>query len=405
MILFRFPLFLLASTILSSILWGEVPDTVWTKTFGGKNDDSGRCIQRTYDNGYIIAGYTGSISSDFDIFLIKTDSLGTELWSHTYGGNKWDTGSSVKQCIDSGFIIVGNTKSFGKGENDIYMIKTDRGGGIQWTKTYGGFNEDGGSDVQQTFDGGFIIVGETMSFGSGDYDIFVIKTDSLGEILWTRTFGGKGCDGGQSIQQTRDGGYIICGDTQSFGNGFGDVYLVKTDARGEILWTRTYGGPDFDYGESIQQTNDKGYIVVGWTKSFGSGASDIYLLKLDKYGDILWTHTYGGVENDFGFDVLETRDGGFLLVGDTKSFSYGWYDVYVVKTDDKGEILWSKNIGGTQPDEGFSLDRTGDGGYVIVGNTKSYGVWDDDVFCIKTEPIDPPLHIIDLLIIDTIRKE
>lgn len=403
MILFRLQLLFLSLVILSTNLFGKEPDTVWTKTIGGRNDDFGRSIQRTFDNGFIIAGYTGSISGDFDVYLIKTDSLGTPIWSRTYGGENWDTGSSVHQCSDSGYIIVGNTKSFGKGENDIYLIKTDRLGNTQWTKTYGGPNEDGGSAVQQTFDGGFIISGETMSYGSGDYDVYVIKTDSLGEAIWTKTYGGQGCDGSQSVRQTSDGGFIIVGDTQSFGKGFHDVFLVKTDARGETMWTKTYGGSDFDYGESVQQTADKGYIVIGWTKSFGSGASDVFLLKLDKNGDTLWTHTYGGPDNDFGFGVLETKDGGFILVGDTKSYSYGWYDVYVIKTDEKGNILWSKNLGGTQPDEGFSMARTGDGGYIIVGNTKSFGAWDDDVYLIKTEPIDPPSHIIDILIIDTTR--
>lgn len=389
--------------LLISIIFAQEPDTLWTRTIGGVNDDIGRSVQQTYDGGYIITGYTGSIAGGFNVYLVKTDSLGSIIWTKTFGGKNSDTGSSISQCSDSGYIITGNTRSFGAGENDVYLIKTNALGDTIWTRTYGGYNEDGGSSIQQTFDGGFIIVGETMSFGYGDYDVYLIKTDSLGDTIWTKTYGGKDCDGGQSVKQTTDGGYIIVGDTKSFGTGWHDVYLIKTDARGETLWTKTYGGLDFDYGESVQQTTDKGYIIVGWTRSFGNGLSDIYLIKTDKNGDALWTRTYGGKNHDFGFSVHETLDGGYIITGDTKSFGSGWYDVYIIKTDENGDTLWTKTFGGTQPDEGFSIERSRDGGYIIAGSTKSFGSWDNDVYLIKLKPIEPPASVLDILIWDTLK--
>ncbi len=387
--------------LLVSAVLAQVPDTLWTKTYGGSNDDSGRSIQVTKDGGCIIVGHTGSVNNDFDVYCIKTDRYGDTLWTRTYGGPDWDTGSSIEQCSDRGYIITGYTKSSGAGSNDVLLIKIDSLGNLEWTKTYGGPNEDGASSVQQTMDGGYIITGETMSFGAQDYDVSIIKTDSVGNLLWLKTIGGSDCDGSQAIIQTYDGGYAIIGDTKSYGRGWHDVYLIKTDIQGDTLWTRTYGGTNFDYGESIQQTKDRGFIIAGWTRSFGSGMTDVYLIKTDRYGDTLWTRAYGGIDHDFGFSVVENYDGGYLIVGDTKSFGSGWYDVYVIKTDRYGDTLWTKTVGGIEPDEGFSIDRTFDGGYIIVGNSRSFGSGNDDVYLIRLEPFEPSDQILRILIWDS----
>ncbi len=163
-----------------------------------------------------------------------------------------------------------------------------------WWRTYGGTHSDRGYCVQQTTDGGYIIAGSTYSFGPGTPDscnVYLIKTDASGDTLWTRAYGGAGCDEGYSVQQTTDGGYIIAGYTNSFGAGNGDIYLVKTDASGDTLWTRTFGGPDRDEGASIQQTADGGYVVAGRTYSFGAGDADVYLVKTNAQGDTSWTRT------------------------------------------------------------------------------------------------------------------
>lgn len=401
MMILRIPPLLIALAMVCSIAAGQVPDTAWTRTYGGSDDDFARSIVQTDDGGSIIVGYTGIMPDNFDVYVIKVDSAGEMEWQKTYGGKGWDTGSAVDQCEDSGFIIAGYTNSYGKGWNDIYLVRTDNAGKILWQKTFGGSNEDGASSVLETIDGGFIIAGETMSFGAGDYDVLVIKTDAMGNVLWKNTIGGTYCDGCQAIQQTYDGGYIIVGDTKSSGKGWHDVNLIKLDARGNVRWSKTYGGKDFDYGEAIRETNDRGFIIVGWTRSFGAGLSDVYLIKTDRDGKVLWTKTYGGPQHDFGFNVEQTFDGGYLIVGDTKSYGSGWYDVYVIRTNEYGDTLWTKTYGGIQPDEAFALHPTKDGGYLIGGNSKSFGGWDDDVYLLKLQSINPPQSIQRLLIHDT----
>ena len=216
----------------------------------------------------------------------KTDANGDSLWTKTFGGTETDAGNSVQQTTDGGYIVTGTT-SFGV-FCDVYLIKTDGNGDSLWTKTFGGTHHDKGHSVQQTTDGGYIITGETWWSSSNGYrDVYLIKTDGNGDSLWTKIFGGTGIDVGNSVQQTTDGGYIITGETESFGNGGQDVYLIKTDGNGDSLWTKTFGGTSNDYAYSVQQTTDGGYIITGRTNSFGNGGgADVYLIKTDSNGNL-----------------------------------------------------------------------------------------------------------------------
>jgi hypothetical protein len=209
--------------------------TSFAKTYGGTYTDWAYSVQRTSDGGYILAGYTYSFGAGgFDIFLIKTDANGNIIWAKTYGGTDWDVARSVQQTSDGGYIVAGWTRSFGTGYYDIFLIKTDANGNIIWAKAYGGTNNDTAYSVQQTSDGGYIVAGRTGSFGAGGLDIFLIKTDANGNIQWAKTYGGTDWDEAFSVQQTSDGGYIVAGTTWSFGAGGPDIFLIKTDANGNI---------------------------------------------------------------------------------------------------------------------------------------------------------------------------
>ncbi len=322
-------------------------DTLWTRTLDCGDIEKGYSVQQTTDGGYVIAGSIrfGSHNIFESVLLIKTDASGDTLWTRTYEGSienlgQENKGYSVQQTTDGGYVIAGCTGYSSKwgGTADLYLIKTDASGDTLWTQTYGDSLWDEGRSVQQTIDEGYVIAGCTWSFGSGNSDVYLIKTDSSGDTLWTRTYGGAYEDVGYSVQQTTDEGYIIAGCTNCWGDG-SDVFLIKIDSSGDTLWTRTYGGTYEDVGNSVQQTfPDSGYIIAGYTTSFGSGEQDVYLIKTDSLGDTLWTRIYGGTSSDVGESVQQTEHGGYIIAGFTESFGVGFKDVYLIKTDPDGMV-------------------------------------------------------------------
>jgi len=297
------------------------------------------------------------------IGLFPSSIFGQINFERAYGGSNFDGGRSVWQTTDGGYVIAGYTYSFGAGLIDVYLIKTDSIGDTLWTRTYGGESNDYGWSVKQTTDGGYIIAGYTRSFGAGGYDVYLIKTNASGETLWTKTYGGNRNEEGRSVQQTTDGGYVITGYTYSFGADSTNVYLIKTDSSGDTLWTKTYGGNRNEEGTSVQQTTDGGYVIAGSTRSFGAGADDVYLIKTDSSGVALWTRTYGSNYLDKGYSVQQTTDGGYVITG----YSADSWDVYLIKTDSSGDTLWTRTYGGNYLDEGYSVQQTTDGGYIVAG--------------------------------------
>jgi hypothetical protein len=366
----------------------------FAKTYGGTNSKGASSVQQTSDGGYIVAGYTG-FWPYYDIFLIKTDANGNVQWAKTYGETNWDDATSVQQTSDGGYIVAGRTGSFGAGGIDFFLIKTDANGNVIWAKTYGGTIWDEAFSVQQTSDGGYIVAGYTNFFGAGSWDIFLIKTDANGNVQWAKTYGGTDLDVALSVQQTSDGGYIVAGGTWSFGAGGWDIFLIKTDANGNLQWAKTYGGTNDEYANSVQQTSDGGYIVAGYTRSFGAGGWDIFLIKTDANGNIQWAKTYGGTNDDVGWSVRQTSDGGYsveqisdrgyIVAGWTRSFGAGSADAFLIKTDANGNVQWAKTYGGTNNDGASSVRQTSDGGYIVAGYTVSFGAGVGDVFLIKTD--------------------
>jgi hypothetical protein len=307
-------------------------DTLWTRTYGGPIDDWGYSVQQTTDGGYVITGLADNVNGVYaDVYVIKTDSLGDTMWTRKYGGSDDDRGYSVQQTADGGYVVAGATYSFGQGYGNLYVLKLDVNGDTAWTRTYRGEDRAYGTSVQQTVDGGYIVAGATLD------DVYLVKTNAGGDTMWTRTYGDAGSCYGKSVRQTADGGYIIAGSVRSSFQGY-DVYLVKTDSLGDALWTRTFGGDSQDMGRSVWQTTDGGYVITGWTCSYGAGAGDVYLIKTDPNGDTQWSRTYGGADGDFGNAVQQTPDGGYIIAGETDSYGTGRSDVYLVKTDSLGNV-------------------------------------------------------------------
>jgi hypothetical protein len=321
-----------ATLLLTTILQAQ-PNAIWIRTFGGINSDYGRSIQQVFNDGYVLIGTTASFGDNNDVWLIKTDEQGNKEWDKTFGGSNDDFGSCIQQTIDGGYIIVGWTNSFGGGNNDVWLIKTDEQGNKEWDKTLGGNDTDIGYAIQQTVDDGYIIVGWTKSFGNGNIDVWLVKTDEQGNKEWDKTLGGNLFDRGYAIQQTVYGGYIIVGWTNSFGDGNYNVWLIKTDSQGNEEWNRPFGGSNSDRGYAVQQTTDGGYIITGETKSFGNGESDLWLIKTDSQGNEEWNRPFGGSNSERGYSVQQTENDEYVITGWTKSFGNGNNDAWLIKIE------------------------------------------------------------------------
>jgi hypothetical protein len=298
-------------------------------------------------------------------------------WNKTFGGILKDQAYSVVQANDGGFAVAVETQSFGVGGSwDFMLVKTDMNGNLQWNKTYGGAGTDYVNSIICTTDGGYLMVGQTNSWGSGGYDLDVIKTDSLGNMLWNRTYGGAGNDKAYGTVNTNDGGYAIVGNTDSYGAGLVDYWLVKLDSSGIMQWNKTYGGTNGDAAFSLVQTPDGGYAMTGGILSFGAGNHDYWLVKTDSAGNMQWNKTYGGPETDICRSLIRTSDGGFALAGFTNSSGNGGYDVWIVKTDGNGNMQWNKTYGGASDEYLYAytgLIATTDGGYALAAATSSFG--------------------------------
>ncbi|MGA9116973.1 MAG: T9SS type A sorting domain-containing protein [Bacteroidota bacterium] len=364
----------------------QAPDTLWTRTFGGTNIDVGHAVAETRSGGFVVAGYTRSFGTmgGRNVLLIGTDASGRNEWIRAFGGDADDEGYAVDQTSDGGLIVAGYTKSFGAGLKDVILIRTDSAGNALWTRTFGGAQDDEGYGVQQTSDGGYIVGGVTSSYGAGSRDLWLIKTDTMGYEVWKKTAGGLGSDGAWAVEQTPDGGYAATGWTMSGAAGpLGDMWLVKADTGGNQRWAARFGGSDADRGHAMRRTADGGYIVTGYTSSWGAGLDDLLLVKTDSAGGGGWTKTLGGTGRDYGRAVEEVPGGGYVIAGYTLSYGAGSEDFWIIRTDQAGNMLWSKTLGGTASDMAYGLDRTFDGGYVAVGHTLSSGAGVHDVWLVR----------------------
>jgi hypothetical protein len=365
-------------------------------------------IQETVDNGFIIAGTTVSdkIAWTNDAKLLKINSNGEEEWNKTFGGPDYDSLKSIAAIQGDGYIMTGETDS--TGSRKLWLVKTDSNGIMLWNKTYGSGSSNGNS-IQRTSDGNYILTGysdeyiihkdishedwiknaiESVYALFGDTDIhdsngvylLLIKVDSNGDILWDRTFRRSGYDNGISVHETDDAGYILAGTT-AIDKNRNHIWLIKINSKGDEEWNRTFGGSKWHSvpAASILQTSDGGYIIAGYTDSFGEGGSDVWLIKVDKTGEEMWNKTFGGKEDDYGNDIQLTKDGGFVIAGTTYSFAdrvlnpERWGDIWLIRTDVSGNELWNRTFAGVSWDDANSVREVSDGGFILAGSTIANG--------------------------------
>lgn len=376
---------ILCSIVFIFTITGIHAQITFQKIYGGNyGEDDGRSIQQTGDGGYIIAGFSRKSATNLDIKLIKTNSVGDSLWVRTYGGPANEEAKSVRETTDGGYIVAGYTKSFGAGNSDALLMKIDSAGNLLWTKTYGNTNVETANTVRQTTDGGFILFG-TATTNTSSYDnAYLIKTDALGDTLWTKTIGTNADDIGTYVQQTPDSGYILTGTLANINGGASDVFLAKTNSLGAVQWVKTYGGPSYDYGNYIQTTTDGGYVIYGSSRSFHTSIYDIYMVKTDANGDSLWTRRVSGGYGDYGTCMMQTADGGYFVAGNSAN-SASIYDILLLKMDANGDSVWSKTVGVTPTNDfPYGIEQTTDGGYIITG-AKAVAFGGKEIYLIKTD--------------------
>jgi uncharacterized delta-60 repeat protein len=369
----------------------------WAKTYGGSGDDAAHSIQQTSDGGFIVAGSTSSFGAGLsDFWVLKLNLAGNIEWQRSYGGSEEDVAYSVQETSDKGYIIAGSSNSFGTGLSDFWVLKLSQDGDIEWQRSYGGSGNDAACSVQQTSDGGYIVGGYTKSLQPGMAKFWVLKLSSKGSVEWQRAYGGGIDDYLVSLQQTSDLGFVAAGYSSSFGAGAYKFWILKLSSTGQIDWQRAYGGSGEDMLRSLQQTSDKGYIAAGSSSSFGAGMSDFWVLKLSQYGTVEWQRSYGGSGNDMANSIQQTSGQGYIVAGYTTSFGYGESDSWILKLSSTGAIEWQKTYGGSTEDNLSSIQQTGEGGYIAAGLTGSFGAGDSDMFILKlysSGAIDPSCEL------------
>ncbi|RRQ49941.1 hypothetical protein DZC72_04980 [Maribacter algicola] len=397
---------------------GFLGEVEWIKTFGGSGEDIGQAIIQTSDGGYAILGFSNSIDGDLqgktvevnDYWLLKLDADGNAQWSKTYGGSKDDRGQSLVQTMDGGYALTGyamsddGDASLNRGFHDNWLLKLNTTGEIEWEKSYGFSGHDHSYDLLQTEDGGFFFTGflDITSARADGYtekgntltrhgvgEFWGTKIDPFGDVEWRGYFGGTNNDRSHAVVRSQDGGFVMAGFSESNDfdisnpGGSYDFWLVKLDNTGTMEWERSFGGTGIEISYDIDNTLDGGYVVVGNTFSTdgditaSKGESDFWLVKVDGSGNLIWERTFGGSRFDAAQAVVSSKDGGYYVVGNSKSSDQdvssnnGENDIWMLKTDDKGNLLWQGSFGGSQIDFGYDVVEGEDGSVLLIGESQS----------------------------------
>ena len=362
---------------------------IFSNTYNDASFDYGRYLIQTNDDGYLVAGNTSLLGDNYsNVLMLKVDHTGEQVWRKDYTYSSNDRVNTVIELEDGSLVMAGFSTSNTNSSKDLLIMRTDSEGNIEWQSLYGDTRDEIANSISSASDGGFIIAGEITNENTGNSSCYLLKVNNNGEFEWDRSFGGSLNDQGFFLISANDGGFVITGVTRSQNDSSGDLWLIKVNNTGEILWEKTFGGENFESGRSLQQTSDEGYIIVGQTESFGNGNSDAYLLKTDSQGNEIWSRTYGGSGTDQGRYVVETLDQGYIISGYTDSYgSMGGFNFWLIKTDSNGDLEWQEYYGGSGDDRAFCGMQASDGGYAIVGQSNTGGSTGVDILLVKTDDI------------------
>ncbi len=384
------PIFILALFITGCKKDRALPPVAaeFQRTYGDAGDEVAYSIIETPDKNYLITGSTSSYGNgNQDVYILKTDQSGNVLWQKTFGGANYDIAFSTVETKDGDYLTAGVTKSFTSGVGlDLYLVKTDNTGSPVWQKTYGTINNDGANAITTLSDNsGYVLAGAT---GGGYFQFignnYLVKVNDQGDTLWTKLFGGYNFgDEAMSITAGLNGDFYTLSNTNDFGTSNKGLLVTKFNSAGDSLWSTVIDGSEQEKASKIKLTNDGGLVLCGLTSSYGDANGDLFAIKISPGGVISWQKNFGGMDYDKGNDVIQTRDGGFLFAGTSKSYGNGTTDMFLIKTDAFGIAQWMKTIDTGHYDEAYSLAETEDA-YVIAGSTRTGTTLNDlDLFLVK----------------------
>lgn len=384
---------ILFQLLIAGCAFGQAVDVDWARTYGGNRDDYCSDMARTSDGGYVLVGSSTSFNgADWlhpDFWIVRTDQNGDSLWSATYGGPSVESCRAIIGLEDGGFLLGGSTDSFVSDDrySNCWIVRIDSEGDSLWSRSIGASTI---SEVCRFFhrvdDNELLLVGDLVhDVFSSSHDVMIVGINSDGDSLWSQFYGGPQDERCVASLVVNDE-LIIAGSTNSYGAGYRDFWLLKTTLEGDSLWSRTYGGPSDDECTNIMQTSDGGFLLVGYTQSWDSRGRDIWLLKTDAAGDSLWSRIYGGITYDVGVDILEVPNSGFIIAAVSSVTSTGDYDSWIIKTNMSGDSLWTIILGRDEEDKLLSINWLDDGSYLLCGTSSSYGAGSVDFWLVKTTP-------------------
>lgn len=349
----------------------------WREVIGGMDSDVGYSAAPSGDGGYALLGVTKPVGGGpFDAFLVRVDFAGNELWRRNYDRGSTDYSYSIVNSSDGGFVITGGAYNSSLSQYQVWLFKVDADGTLVWDRLLGSGTFDVGFSLAKTADGGYVVTGY-----KNQTDVYLIKTDANGIMEWERTYGHNGDDWGKAVVQTSDGGYAISGWTESYSSS-PQAYIVRTSADGTMLWENHFGnGTSYSYG--LVEMPDGGFVLSGHTDGMGSGLMDFYAVRTDASGNRVWENTYGGSADDYGFSVFRV-DGGLVFGGATSSFDPTYSKIFIVQTDEGGDMLWSAYLGLSNVTvTGSVAIYNSDGSFLAIGNTNTYNSGSDDLFAMR----------------------